>query len=333
MANIKDLAKATGYSLATISRVFNGSDLVTEKTRKIVLDAAKELNYQPNKMAVALRSGKSKTIGLIVPEIDRPFFSATIKSMEEQLSKEGYVSIIAQTHESFEKEKEVLTTMRQLQVGGIIISISKETYNFDHIEALKAAGVTVVLFDRVADVQGIDAVVFDDFNGAQKATMHLIEQGCQRLIHLAGKEGVPTFDERRKGFESALKIQNLPFDEKNVLYEQDNCWKAPLKQAFEGDLHPDGIFAHGDQAAFEAIKVLRDMGLSIPQEVAVIGFGDSPFSSYIQPQISTINQRNGEMGTMAARTMVKALKKEEWSPSEQILSPQLIVRTSSLRST
>ncbi|MBX2873874.1 MAG: LacI family transcriptional regulator, partial [Saprospiraceae bacterium] len=222
MANMKDLAKVTGLSLATISRVFNGSELVTEKTREIVLEAAKSLNYRPNKMAAALRSGKSKTIGVVVPVISRDVFVIAIKSIEEVLSKAGYNIIICQSHESLEKEKDILENLKQLRVDGLIISLSKETSQVDHLQELIDADIPIVLFDRKSEIGNFNSIGIDNYTGAHLATTHLIEQGCQKIIHLAGKESVSIFSERRRGFEAALLEHGLPLlPESSIPFDDD----------------------------------------------------------------------------------------------------------------
>ena len=279
MANMKDLAEATGLSLATISRVFNGSDKVKPKTQELVLKVAKELNYQPNKMAAALRSGKSKTIGVVVPIIDRQVFSAAIKSMEELLSEFGYHIIICQSHESFKKEKQIIENLKQLRVDGMIISVSKETAQIEHLQSLIDDGVKVVLFDRTIEIGQFNTVVINNFNGGYQATAHLIAQNCKRIIHLAGKESVAIFKERQRGFEAAIREHGLPFEEDSIIPFDDGTPESieKLKNIFQSKNRPDGIFSHGDIAALVALNVLDDLQLSVPKDVAIIGFGNSVF--------------------------------------------------------
>lgn len=335
MANMKDVAKATGLSLATVSRVFNESDKVTDKTRKIVQKAAEKLNYRPNKMAAALRSGKSKTIGVVVPIIDNSVFSAAIKSMEEALSEAGYNIIICQSHESLQKEIEIFENLKQLHVDGIVISVSKETNNIAHIQDLKDAGVAVVLFDRTLEIGKVNSIVINNYNGAYQATKHLVTQGCKKVIHLAGKESVTIFRERCRGFEAALIDSNLLLNGKSIIPFDDGTPEGiqELKEAMLAKDRPDGIFAHGDISALVALRIMNELQIRVPEEVAIIGFGDSSFCSYINPGLSSVNQRNEDVGKLTAAVLLEELKREEKDRvfTQQMLPPELMIRASSMK--
>lgn len=332
---MKDVAKATGLSLATVSRVFNESDKVSVKTRKVVLQAAEQLKYRPNKMAAALRSGKSKTIGVVVPVIDRNVFFSSIKSMEEVLSKAGYNIIICQSHESLKKEIEIIDNLKQLHVDGVIISVSKETNNMDHIEELFNAGIEVVLFDRVLEICNINSVVINNYNGAFQATNHLIQQGCQRIIHLAGKDNVAIFRERKRGFIKALEENGLPNSANQIIPFDDGTTKgvSQLEQLLRSENRPDGIFANGDIAALVAYRVIKEANIKIPEEIAVIGFGNSLFCSYLSPTLSSVNQRNEDVGRLSASMLLENLRTEEKQEvvSQRMLPPELMIRTSTTR--
>ncbi|MEM6631738.1 MAG: LacI family DNA-binding transcriptional regulator [Bacteroidota bacterium] len=338
MANMKDIAEKTGLSLATISRAFNNVDKVSPKTRNLVLKAAKELNFRPNKMASSLRSGKSQTIGIVVPVIDRQVFSASIRRMEEVLRDAGYNIIICQTHESYVKELDVLENLQQLKVDGVIISVSKETQEGKHLQKLADSGTSVVLFDRTVELHDINSVVINNFQGAYLATQHLMEQGCRHIIHLGGNETVSIFKDRRRGFEAALKENGdnlhtgvtIPFDD----------GKPDGIEAFQDMLlavdRPDGILAHGDISALVAMGIIRKMKLRIPNDIAIVGFGESTFCPYVEPSLSSINQCNEDVGKLAAEIMLKELQekqKENLVYTQQVLQPKLMPRASSLRKT
>ena len=173
MATMKDLAKAAGVSLATISRVFNESDKVRPATKKKVLALAKKMDYRPNKMAAAFRKGKSGSIAIVIPFIYQEVFSFAIKSMEEILSEAGYNVIICQSHDSFEKEKQIVNNLKQLRIDGIIISISKETKRINHLTALQAENIPIIFFDRTIEIGAINSVVINNYNGAYQATKSL----------------------------------------------------------------------------------------------------------------------------------------------------------------
>ena len=334
MANMKDIANKTGLSLATVSRVFNNSDKVSPKTRNHVLKTAKELNFRPNKMASALRSGKSLTIGIVVPFIDRHVFSAAIRRMEEVFSAAGYSIIICQSHESATKEIEILENLKQLRIDGVIISVAEETQSVEPILSMKNLGTPVVLFDRSLDIDSINSVIIHNFNGAYQATTHLIEQNCKRIIHLAGNDSVGIFKERRRGFEAAMKDHGKEVSPESVLRFDNESEEGveALKAQLTSSTPPDGIVAHGDISALQAIQTIQDLGLSIPNDVAIVGFGDSDFCPYTNPGLSSVSQRNEDVGKLAAQTMLKELQeKEESVYTQQMLAPKVIVRGSSKR--
>lgn len=335
MANMKDLAKAAGVSLATISRVFNNSEQVTAKTKEHVLKVAKELNFRPNKMAAALRKGRNSSIGVVVPDINREVFSAAIKSMEEVFSQSGYNIIICQTQESYEKEKKVIENLKQLRVSGIIISISKETKKINHLASLKDEGIPIIFFDRSLELGIVNSVVINNYNGAYQATNHLIEQGCRNIIHLAGREEVTIFRERRRGFKAALEDNAINTNADTILPFDDGHAEGVslLKKLLSSNKKPDGILANGDIAALVAIRVINEMAIKVPEEIAIIGFGDSNFCEYLKPSLSSVNQRNEDVGKLAASILLDEIvgKKLHQLASHQMLPPILKIRQSSKR--
>lgn len=333
MTTMKDVAEATGLSLATVSRVFNKSDKVTEKTRRTVLKAAEKLNFRPNKMAAALRSGKSKTIGVVVPIIDNDTFASAIKSMENHLKDAGYHIIISQSHESLTEETQILDNLINLQVDGVIVSVSKETSDIAHMENLIAQGISVVLFDRSLESAEINSVTINNFKGAYQATTHLIQQGCKRIVHLAGRSSVGIFKERIRGFEAALQDHNLTLRPEDIIPfdEPTSAAKAQLTTLLRQPDRPDGIFAHGDITALVAIGILNDMQVKVPDEVRIMGFGDSTFCSFLNPGLSSVNQRNEDIGKLAAAMLLEEMTTDpsDRVVSQRMLTPEVIVRDSS----
>ena len=333
MATMKDVAKATGYSTATISRVFNGNDNVTPQTRRKIFKTAEKLGYKPNKMAAALRSGRSKTIGIVVPNIDSEVFAAAIKSMEETLQQDDYHVIISQSHESFEEEIQIVQNLQNLQVDGIIVSISKQTGNLDHLNKLRDMGVSVVLFDRSIEREEINSVLINNFSGAYSATEHLIQAGCKEIVHLAGKDHVGIFHERRRGYETALSKYGLILREENVIVfdQKESIGLDKLKQRLSVKERPDGIFAYGDIHALMALGMINQLGLRVPHDIKVVGFGNQSFCSYLSPGLSSIDQRDEDVGRLAASILLEELKnpQEKKVFTQQMLSPELVVRGSS----
>lgn len=332
---MKDLAKAAGVSLATISRVFNESAKVRPATKKKVLALAKKMDYRPNKMAAAFRKGKSGSIAIVIPFIYQEVFAFAIKSMEEILSEAGYNVIICQSHDSFEKEKQIVNNLKQLRIDGIIISISKETKRINHLTALQKINIPIIFFDRTIEIGAINSVVINNYNGAYQATSHLIDQGCTNIIHLAGREGVTIFRERRRGFEAALRDNQIGFKEAAVIPFDDGQPNGieQLKALLQSPARPDGILAHGDIAALVALRIINELKLRIPEDVAIIGFGDSNFCTYLNPSLSSVNQRNEDVGKLTATLLIEEINqtKNQGVISQQMLPPILKIRDSSVR--
>lgn len=330
MAGIKEIAKITGLSLATVSRVFNESHLVSPKTREKVLKAAEELDYQPNIMAAALRSGKSKIIGVIVPEVNNFFFSGIINGIEKIVSDSGYNIIISQSHEFQEKENEALNSFLKLKVEGILISISKETTDFSLIQKIINSQVPVIFFDRIPNLEQINSVTLDDYRGAFFATEHLINQDCKNIIHIAGDSKVSIFDERRKGFIDAVSKSRHNTIKHSILELTTNVKidLEVLQKAFKTNPNIDGIFAFGDEIGLHALNLLKTMDIAVPENVKLIAFGNADFTNLTEPKISTIDQQCSQMGELAANLLLKNLQDKKMEPETTVLSPKLIVRDS-----
>ncbi len=316
--------------MATISRVLNNSPLVSEKTKRIVLNAAQALDYQPNLTAAALRSGKSKIIGVIVPEINNPFFSSIINGIEQYIGKKGYSIIIAQSHESQKKELHAIQSFVKLNVDGILISISKESTNFPFLDKLEQEKIPIVFFDRNPQIDNIKEVVLDDFSGAYMATEHLIQQGGNTLIHIAGNQNLSLYKDRKKGFQSAMEHYQRNFTENQVLELRKNITQdTQVLQELIKKNNVDSIFVNGDEDCIYVLNIIKSLGYKIPTDVKLIGFGNLSIGVLVQPSISTIDQRAEDMGMVAAKTILQSLNENQPITIKEVLSPKLIVRESS----
>ncbi|MEM8886411.1 MAG: LacI family DNA-binding transcriptional regulator [Bacteroidota bacterium] len=332
MANIKDIAKACGLSVATVSRVFNEPHKVSPRTRALVLETAKKLNFSLNRVASALRSGRSKSIGVLVPFINNHVFASSIKAMEEVFRSAGYSLIISQSHESLDKEEEALANFKRLQLDGVLLSISKEREKLERWEDLRDFPMPLLLFDRNIAKEEFPSVHINNRKAAFLATQHLIEQGCKSLLHLGGNESLTIFRDRLGGFEKAVDASKYTsahvirnFDPRN-----EDCNEA-FKQLMEQDSSIDGILAHGDISALHAIQLLEEAGRKIPEDVAVVGFGNSRFCSFVRPALSSVDQANETLGKLAAQKLLEQLSGEKGKMESQILAAELVVRGSSLR--
>ncbi|TVZ55643.1 LacI family transcriptional regulator [Lutibacter sp. Hel_I_33_5] len=330
---IHDIARALGLDSSTVSRALNDSSRVTKKTKEKVQAKAKELGYQRNLIAANLRKSVTNTIGVVVPRISRYFFSSVIEGIEETAYKENYNVIICQSLEELEREKQILDTLVSNRVDGVLISISMETKDYNHMDSLKTSGTPYVLFDRYCDIPKNNSVLIDDFKGGYKATNHLISKGYKNIIHFSGPLDLEMYKNRLKGYKKALEDNNIKFNEDFVLtsklMEKDGMNIAA--QLLENKVNFDGIFSANDVAAIGAMKHLKNNGIKIPDNVGIVGFSNEPISRVIEPGLTTIDQSGNIMGKKATELLLKTIKNKDFISESQtiILDSKLIERNSS----
>jgi LacI family transcriptional regulator len=336
---IKDIARELGISPSTVSRALKDHPDISPETKKLVNELAEKLNYQPNVVALSLRSSKTNTIGVIIPEIVHFFFSTVISGIEDVAYSAGYNIIITQSNESLSREKSDLKALFNSRVDGMLMSISRETTDFDHIENILSKGMPIVFFDRIYDTPNSSKVVVDDLTGAKDATLHLIEQGCKRIAHLVGPPNLVISQQRLEGYKQALQEKGLPLDESLLI----QCPSGTTEEGrAAGELliglknRPDGIFASNDQSAMGAMQAIKQKGYKIPQDIAIVGFSNWALSALMEPPLTSVDQPGFEMGQEAARILIrhielKAKKKEEPQPEVKLFKTRLIVRESSLK--
>lgn len=330
---IKDIARKLNISPSTVSRALKDKPEINIETRLAVKRVAKELNYQPNSLALSLLHSKSNTIGVIVPEIIHFFFSTVISGIEDVSRKRGYNVIIAQSNESAEQEISNLQTMFSNRVDGILVSISKASHDLSHFETSIENGLPIVFFDRVAENLKSSKVTVDDFMGGYQATEHLLAEGYRRIAHSAGPKGLDITTERLEGYKKAHVDAGIEFDERLVIYDMNSNEFDHFKAIYDlvKDQNPDGLFASNDLAAMSGIKAAQKCGKQIPEDFGVVGFSNWQFTELTNPSISTIEQSGYKMGQCAAELLLKQIdSKEDDVPTEIVKLPtRLIVRDSS----
>lgn len=334
-ATIYDIAKELNISAATVSRALNNNPRISEKTIKLVNETATKINYRQNKLALALRSGKSNNVGVIVPRIDSNFFASIIRGIEEELHPEGYHVIICQTHEDEKREIENITTLLNAQVDGIMLSISKTTKeNESAIKSVINKNIPIVFFDRKMNIDNISSVTINDFDGGYMATKHLIEVGCKKIAHLAGNQSLEIYENRFKGYKKALMDYGIEYNEKYVLRTKSNvdAGIVAAKKLLNLKDKPDAIFSSSDFAGLGAIQEIKRQGLKIPDEFCVVGFGNEPFTKFMELSISSIDQSPLQMGKMAAKVFLEQSSNLDIKIEKKvILNPEIHIRKSSLR--
>lgn len=333
--SMADLAKELGVSMTTISRALSDHYSIGPATKQKVLKLAKKLNYQPNQMAAALRKGKSKLIGVIVPYIEGRFFPSVVHGIETAARKAGFSVIICQSNEDVAHERKNIETLLNAQVAGILVSLARNTRDFKHFEKVQKRGVPLVFFDRILEGDNVNAVVLNDREGAYQTTRHLLEQGCRRVAHFAGPQHLNIYQNRRQGYLDALRSFNLPPDEELIIYSD-----MTLEQGAEGmkkllalPQPPDGVFGAGDSAILGALQLLKSRGIRVPKDIALAGFSNEGFTAITEPQLTSVDQRCEEMGQATVRLFLELVeaKGAPFYQRQVVLQPQLFIRESSLR--
>ncbi len=336
---IKDIARELGISPSTVSRALKDHPDISVATKKAVNELADKLNYQPNTVALNLRQRKTNTIGVIIPEIVHFFFSTVISGIEDVAYEAGYNVILAQSNESVEREKSDIKALFNSRVDGLLLSISRETTNFDHIESIISKGLPIVFYDRMYTNPNTSKVIVDDYVGAKEAVLHLIEQGFKRIAHLEAAPGLQIAVDRKRGYIDALKENNIPVKE-NMIIECPNGSLEDGKKATKKLLSlaspPDAIFANNDLLAMGAMLSIKENGLKIPEDIALMGFSNWFFSQLLDPPLSSVDQPGFEMGQEAARLLIRQIEMKdkdqfEVQPETKILKTRLIIRESSVR--
>lgn len=329
---IKDIAKALGVSPSTVSRALKGHPDISPETRKAVSDLAARLKYEPNAIALSLKQSRSNSIGVIIPEMVHYFFSSVLSGITDVAYEAGFTVIICQSNEIHEREVANVKALYANRVDGILISISKDSDEFDHLNFLIDNDIPVVFFDRFAPGIVCDKVIVDDFDAAYKATKHLIDEGRRRIAHFSGPQKLLIGRERLEGYKKALKSAGIPVDESLIIHAENfEMAREAVSKLMELPKPPDGIFAVNDLTAIGAMLTLQKRGIKVPDEIAIVGFSDGKFSGIVEPNLSSVDQHGYEMGTAAARMLIKRILSEDpfYPPETVILQTSLIIRGSS----
>lgn len=331
---IHDIAKELNVSASTVSRALQDNPRISISTREAVKRVAEQLNYQPNVVASSLRMGRSKTVGVIVPRIKRNFFANVIGGMEELLATAGYHLMICQTHEKLENEVAAIQTMINARVDAVLLSISMETTGNDHTRLLTERGIRLFYFDRVPAGTDNGSVVVDDHLGAFMSVKHLLEQGYRKILHVAGPEHINIYRYRKEGYLQAMHEAGIDVPQAWILHR--NLVQEDGESAFQTGMSmekkADAFFCSGDFAALGIMQAAKRAGVSIPGDLGVCGFANEPFTAFLEPSLSTVDQRGELMGRMVADMFLRCVKEDSnpRSCKQEILKPELIIRNSSL---
>jgi len=326
--NIQRLADELNLSIATVSRALRDSYQIRPETKKKVWDLARKLNYQPNPFASGLREQKSKNIAVIFPELANNFFSLAINGIEEIARQKGYQVLIYLTHESAERETSFVNSLANGRVDGLLISLSSETGNYDHIMELNKR-LPVILFDRVCESEEMLKVTTDDYESSYKATSHLIEKGCNKIMYLLALKNLSAGKMRLKGYRDALAQSHVSIDEKLIIDcdrdEKENY--RIIKEAVAGQ-KPDGILSSIEKLGTVCYHVANDLKLSIPKQIKIVSFSNLEIASLLNPSLTTITQPAFDIGKEAANILFLLLDKKKPVTESKMIASMLIERDS-----
>ncbi len=332
---LKKIAREFGVSISTVSKALKDSHEISEETRGKIKAFADYYNYKPNNLALQLRNQKTSVIGVIVPEIVHHFFSTVINGIEKYATERGYNVMVCLSNESYEKEVSNMSMLTNGSVDGLIVSIARETLqnqNFKHFEAIIKDDFPLVLFDRINDDIECDKVIIDDIGGAFKATNHLVEIGSKRIALLTTQDFITVGSLRKKGYIKSLNKSKISVDEGLIYKIDDNLdLYEQIKNVFTSKNTPDAILAVNEIYAAIALKVAKESGLKIPEDIAIIGFTSGLISEYTDPPLTCVEQHGFLMGKQVAELLINRI--ENVSPSEfqkVVISPNLKIRKSTL---
>ena len=332
---LKQIAKELDVSISTVSKSLRDSAEISEDTRQKVQAFAKLYNYKPNLIALSLKNRKTKTIGIIIPEIVHHFFATVISGIEHLANEKGYNVIVCLSDESFDKEVLNMEMLANGSIDGFIMSLSKETQqkkDFHHIIEATSQGMPVVMFDRVTNDIFCDKVIIDDKTAAQDAVNFLIYKGMTKIGLITTVDYVSVGKLRTEGYLQALEQNNLGINEKLILKIEDidNCTSEI--ETFIKDNELDAIFAVNELFAVTAIKAINQMGKKVPEDISVIGFTDGIISKYSTPSITTVSQNGISMGQKAAKLLIDRLENEEEDEfyTTEIIETHLVERESTI---
>ncbi|SKC83566.1 LacI family DNA-binding transcriptional regulator [Maledivibacter halophilus] len=326
---IKDIARMANVSTTTVSRVINNkSEGVSESTRKKILDLVKEFNYQPNALARGLVTKKTKTIGLIIPDISNPFFPDIARGVEDSANDYGYNVFLCNTDEDLHKESEYINALKEKYVDGIIFTLASIP-KYEHILDLIKSGIPVVMMDRFIESKDIKGVFLDNLEGGYIATKHLIDLGHRKIGCITGPLHTKTSIERYEGYQKALMDANITLDKSFVVesnYKMDGGMKAAEELLREKKI--TSIFACNDLMAYGAYKVIKACEYKIPQDISIVGFDDILISQMLETQLTTIKQPTYDMGATAAKMLIDMIEGKKVRKKIVSFKPQLIIRQS-----
>lgn len=327
---MRDVADYANVSLSTVSRVLNNHPSVDEQLRQRVLDAVRSLGYQPNQAARRLRSNTSNVIGLIISDIENPFFTSVVRGVEDLAYAHQRNVILCNTDEDPAKEQIYLEVMQAERVAGLIITPTYGERRHDSFARLQALGIPIVLLDRSLSGSEFDDVTVDNLSGAYQAVKHLLQLGRKRIAMVTAETRLTTFQQRHQGYLKALAEFGIK-PQKELVKVTDPKTAAAQQvtaQLLQLSRPPDAIFAANNLMTIGVLNTLREQRVRVPEDVALVGFDDMPWSGQLSPPVTSVSQPTYELGREAARLLLRRINDPDVHPQSIVLQTRLVVRES-----
>lgn len=317
-----------------MARALNDHPAISAATKAAVLETAKRLNYQQNKLASSLRSGRTNVIGIIVPSLDTSFFSSVVHGIEKVMNENGYSMLLYQTGESLKQEQKGIETFLQARVDGIISSVSGEIEGREFYEQISKRQVPLLFFDRAINELPVPSVTINDYQAGFVATEHLIKEGYKHIAHFTSDQNLTIFKERFRGYRDALEKYDLSMNEDMICKGRLSLefGKESVTRLLEKEKDFDAVFAAEDYTAMGALQVLLERGIKVPQQMGVMGFANEAFGAFVTPSLSTVDQQTIRMGEETAHLFLKLIGNKDFygtTPERIVLDPILLPRRSS----
>jgi len=330
--SLKDLATELGVSIATVSRALRSSPEIGKDMQQRVKDLAKKLNYRPNPFAQSLRKEAPKVIGVVVPNLVTHYYAAVLDGIEDEARREGYSVISANSHERFEDEAHAIDNFINMHVEGIIACLAQSTTDYSHFEELASMGIPLVFFGRTCMTEQFSCVTANGDEAAQEATQHLIDTGSKRIAFLGGPNHLDMVVRRKHGYLEALRENRIPIDRSLVICDKIDYQQAlqRTEELLRRDDRPDAILAFNDIITFAVFTAIKNCGLRIPDDVALIGFTDDVHAEYVTPRMSAIADQSHLMGVTACKLLLKNIKGDA-KVYKEIVPQKLIIRDTSAK--
>lgn len=323
-ATLKQIAKELNVSVSTVSKALNDSPEISSSTKIRIKEYAKLKNYKPNVIGLNLKNRKTKTIGVIIPNILNSFFAKVFSGIEKVADEKGYNVIMCISNESLEKETHTLEMLSNGTIDGFIVSVSEEAqknHEYNHFSSIINDGTPIVMFDRIADEVDCDKVIVDDYDSALNSTQHLINLGCKNIALFSSIDNLSVGKLRADGYIKALENNNIPVNSNIILRaDSEEDLNSKIENIFENNTI-DGVFALDENDSVAALKIGLKKGYKIPEELSIIGFADGILASRrLSPSLTTVSQHGIEIGEVAAKLLIERLEsKEEHIPYETVV--------------